>query len=528
MDFSFFTTDNKSGHKTKESWLSKNHPELYNNIISYSKNLNLELSFKEKIYFFYNNLTERPKCLTCNSEIKFRDRFDKPYGEFCTISCFNSNKDEMVNRIKKSINEKYGVDFFPQHDEFITKQKHTKLVKFGNENYNNLEKSKKTKLEKYGNHNFNNYDKYKETCNIKYGVENYSKSKKFKEEILNSFKEKHSNINILNINKDIVSVLCDNCGKIVDLTKQLLYERNKRDYVICTICNPIGQFSRSGHENEICLFLDEKNINYETNKKILFKKSEIDIFLPEYSIGIEFNGLYWHNELFKDKNYHLEKTKQSNKLGIELIHIFEDEWLYKKDIVKSIINNKIGFFNRKIYARKCVIREVESTTSRMFLDNNHIQGNVYSKVRLGLFYDDELVSLMTFSRGRIIMGGKKTEWELNRFCNLLNTNVIGGASKLLQFFIKKYTPNKIVSYSDIRLFNGNMYEKLGFSKVSQSKPNYWYVLNDLRKHRFNYRKSILVKEGYDKKLTEQEIMFDRKIYRIYDCGNIRWEYNLTP
>jgi hypothetical protein len=130
---------------------------------------------------------------------------------------------------------------------------------------------------------------------------------------------------------------------------------------------------------------------------------------------------------------------------------------------------------------------------------------------------------MTFSKGRILMGGKDFEWELNRFCNLLNHNVMGGASKLLNFFIKTYSPNIIVSYSDIRIFDGGMYDKLGFNKISQSKPNYWYVVKDIRRHRFGYRKSILVKEGFDKSLTERQIMFNRKIYRIYDCGNIRWE-----
>jgi hypothetical protein len=147
-------------------------------------------------------------------------------------------------------------------------------------------------------------------------------------------------------------------------------------------------------------------------------------------------------------------------------------------------------------------------------------------VRLGLFYNNELVSLMTFSKGRVIMGGKEDEWELNRFVNKINTNVIGASSKLFKYFLKKYIPKRVVSYSDIRLFNGKMYDSLGFVKISQSRPNYWYVINGLRYYRFNFRKSILVKEGFDKSKSEREIMFERKIYRIYDCGHIRWEYNL--
>jgi hypothetical protein len=133
---------------------------------------------------------------------------------------------------------------------------------------------------------------------------------------------------------------------------------------------------------------------------------------------------------------------------------------------------------------------------------------------------------MTFSRGRVIMGGKESEWELNRFCNKLNTNVIGSASKLLKYFIKIYKPIKLVSYSDIRLFSGKLYEKLNFKLISQSKPNYWYIIGDKRHYRFNFKKSNLVRDGYDPNKTEKQIMFDRKIYRIYDCGNLRWELTI--
>lgn len=524
MDFSFFTTDNKSGYKTNERWLSKNHPVLYKSIIDYCERLDIELNFKEKIWFFYNQLQKRPKCLTCNNELKFRNRFDKPYGEFCSLKCINSNKEEMLNRIKNSIQKKYQVDFFPQHSDFISKQKQTKLERYGDENYNNLNKGKKTKLEKYGNENYNNIEKYKITCMEKYGDDNYSKTNNYKNKIIENFKSIYPEIIFKDIKKESIIISCPHCNKDSELTKQLLYERSKRNYTICTNCNPIGVYNRSGYEKEVCEFLSKHNINFITNKKIPGKQTEIDIYLPDKKIGIEINGVYWHNELFKPQNYHLQKTMDCQNVGISLIHIFEDEWLYKKDIVKSIILGKLGLITKKIHARKCKIQEITSSKSKKFLNDNHIQGNVNSKIKIGLFYDGKLVSLMTFSKGRVIMGGKKNEWELNRFCNLLNHNVNGGASKLLNYFKKKYTPNKLISYSDIRIFDGGMYEKLGFKKISQSKPNYWYVVKDIRQHRFGFRKSILIKEGYNKHLTEKQIMFDRKIYRIYDCGNIRWEY----
>jgi hypothetical protein len=525
MDFSFFTTNNKSGYKTSEKWFSKNYPKEYNDIIEYSKKVQLNGNFKEKIWFYFNQITERPKCVSCGDEISFRNRFDKPYGDFCSLICFNHNKDEMINRQKKTFIKKYGVNFFPEHESFIYKQREKKKLKYGNQNYNNPEKIKKTKKERYGDVNFNNQNQYQKTCLNKYGTNNYSKSNHYKNKIKLKFIEKYPNINITEIKKETVTIQCDICKNDSSITKQLLYERYKRTHNCCLTCNPIGFNNRSEYEKEICNFLTEKNIEYQTNVKIPNENVEIDIFIPLYNLGIEFNGVYWHNELFKTKNYHLEKTIKCEKNGINLIHIFEDEWIYKREILKSIILNKVNKTDKIIYGRKCTIKEISSIESKKFLDENHIQGNVNSKVKIGLFYENILVSVMTFSKGRIIMGGKNTEWELNRFCNLLNTNIIGSASKLLNFFIKNYSPEKIVSYSDIRLFNGDMYKKIGFNLISQSKPNYWYVINGIRKHRFNYTKSKLIKEGYEKNKTEKEIMFERKIYRIYDCGNIRWEYN---
>lgn len=526
MDFSFFLEDNKSGYKTSERWLSKNKPDLYKKIIDYSLELPLTLSFKEKIWFFYNTLQSRPKCISCGGEIKFRERFDKPYGEFCSLVCINTNKTEMIERQKKTFNKKYSVDFYPQHKEFVEKQKKTKKLKYGDENYNNCEKGKKTKLQKYGDENFNNLIKQKKTIKEKYGSENISQTNWYKKFVLKQLKDKYPDINIVDNENQIIKIFCEKCNSSYDINKQLLYERYKRNYELCTICSPVGIKSRSEYEKEINEFLISIGIDTKVSYRGLPNKKEIDILIPEKNIGIEVNGVYWHNELYKNNDYHLNKQILCENENITLIQIFEDEWIYKKDIVKSILQNRVGKTKNKIFSRKCEIKEITSKESKTFLDENHIQGNVNSKVRIGLFFEQELVSLMCFSKGRIIMGGKEDEWEMTRFCNKKEYNVIGSASKLLKVFEKKYKPKKIISYSDKRWFDGKMYEKLGFKKISESKPNYWYVINDLRQHRFNYRKSILVSQGYDRNKTEKEIMFERKIYRIYDCGNIRWEYYL--
>jgi len=314
------------------------------------------------------------------------------------------------------------------------------------------------------------------------------------------------------------------------IDKSLFYHRVK--YGVrntCTICNPISEQS-SIKEKEIkdWLISDLKLNIIENDRKILNGK-EIDIFLPNFNLAIEFNGLYWHSDLFKDKNYHLNKTELANAKGIQLLHIFEDEWVYKSDIVKSIIKAKLGLIENKIFGRKCIIKEITSKESKEFLNKNHIQGNVNASIRLGLFYNEKLVSLMTFGKLRKMMGGKSKEgeYEMYRFCNKLNTSIIGGASKLFKYFLNNYKPKQIISYADRRYFDGNLYEKLKFNFIHSTKPNFWYFKqNSLnREYRFKYNKNILIKKGYNKTKTANEIMSEIGYLWIYDCGNLKFNYS---
>lgn len=153
-------------------------------------------------------------------------------------------------------------------------------------------------------------------------------------------------------------------------------------------------------------------------------------------------------------------------------------------------------------------------------------GFVNSNIRYGLYYNDELVSLMTFGGLRKSLGtsAKENEYELLRFCNKINTTIVGGASKLFKHFLANNHPEKIISYSDKRLFSGGLYEQLGFIKKEDTQPNYFYIKNGIRENRFKYRKSELVKEGFDSSKTEHQIMIERKMYRIYDCGNFKFEF----
>ena len=277
-------------------------------------------------------------------------------------------------------------------------------------------------------------------------------------------------------------------------------------------------------ENEVKEFISSLKLLFEENNRKILNGKELDMYIHSYNLAIEFNGLYWHSELYVDDNYHLNKTELCEANGIKLIHIFEDEWVYKQEIVKSRLMNSFGLSTNKIYGRKCIIKNVPSKEAKEFLNNNHIQGSINAKYNIGLYYNNELVSIMTFGSLRKSMGNKSNEdtYELFRFCNKLYTNVIGGADKLLKHFIKTYKPKEIISYADRRWSQGDLYEKLGFDFIHNSKPNYWYINKGKREYRFKYRKDILVKEGYDKNKTEHEIMKERGFNRIYDCGNKKY------
>lgn len=274
-------------------------------------------------------------------------------------------------------------------------------------------------------------------------------------------------------------------------------------------------------ETELTDFLtNDCEIEIIKSDRTILKPKELDVLIPSHNLAIEYNGLYFHNELHKDSKYHLNKTNDCEAKGIQLIHIFEDEWLYKKEIVKSRIKNILGLTDIKIYARKCIIKEVSPKGSKDFLNKNHIQGNVNSKIKIGLYYNEELVSLMTFNnpRNNKING----VYELIRFCTKLDTSVIGGASKLLQYFIKTYNPKEIISYADRRWSQGTLYDNLGFNKINVSKEDYSYIIKNKRFHKSSFKKKNLISNGFDKNSTEHEIMLSRKIYRIYDCGKIKY------
>lgn len=497
-------------------------------------------------------------CDFCGTEREVPYKDYNKQTDFGSLKFTCSKKCSIIKSQETNL-DKYGVKNTFQSKDFISKSKKTKFEKYKNQNYNNRDSSRKTCFERYGvdhvskldvikskvkQKNIENFgveypakrpdilNKMKQTSIENWGVDNFSKTDIFKsilrEKWHNKMFDKLSIYGLLKSSDNNRCILkCKDCGGDFEIHSSLRNKRINNGENICTKCNPKKQNTT---QNEIYKFISE-NCNYEIilSDRNLLNNKEIDIFIPELKLGFEYNGLYWHSEIFKDRWYHKEKTEQCRKNQIELFHIWEDDWLNKKDIVKSIIMNKIGKTPIRIYARKCEIREVtDNRQVSEFLNSNHMQGFVGSKIKIGLFYEDELVSLMTFGNLRKPLGQKSEfgSYELLRFCNKLNINVVGGASRLLKYFLDNYNPVRIISYSDSSRSVGNLYKLLGFEFISESVPNYYWVVGMVRKNRFNFRKDRLVKDGYDINKTEIEIMHELGFYRIWDCGSKKWQIDL--
>ena len=275
-------------------------------------------------------------------------------------------------------------------------------------------------------------------------------------------------------------------------------------------------------------FIKSLNVEVIVCDKKLLSGIELDLYLPHHNIAIEYNGLYWHSEKQgKHKNYHINKTNKCIEKNIQLIHIFSDEWLVKKDVVKNRLINLLKQNDKKIYARDCQIVTISNKEKSEFLNSNHLQGNDKSSIYFGLSHKGNIEAVITFGKLRKVLGNKTShinEYELYRYCS---NNVVGGFSKLLKHFIKTYSPTKIITYANRNWSPSDeycFYSKVGFNYIGSTKPNYSYTKKyEFREHRFNYRKDRLVSRGYDESKSETQIMNELGFDRIWDTGNLKYE-----
>lgn len=454
-----------------------------------------KVTFTTRLFVIQNNIHKIPKCKVCNNLCNpKKDDAKLGFNEYCSPQCSRSDKtvhkDKLILLENKEWLYNQRINLKKSKDLIATELNISitpvnKWIKFHNipdVKYNESNSDVVIKLSNY-DWLYNEHKTLRKTC----------------EQIANE----------LNSSKSTVLIWLSKHN--IQANEANLYDR--KHIKVSNECNEIIDYIKSIYDGEII-----------SNNRGFIGSLELDIVLPEKNIAIEYNGVYSHIyrphessfSAIKDHNYHLQKTNLCEGKGIQLIHIFSDSWKNKKEIWKSFIKNKLGICENKVYARKCTIKEIDTYTKNMFLDENHLQGKDKSKLKYGLFNNDILVAVMTFSKPRYNVNYK---WELTRFSILKNYSVVGAFSKLLNNF-RKNNSGSIISYADRTYSNGNVYNNNGFKLININRPSYYYVKKNTeqRLHRSNFTKNKITDKNDAR--TEQEIMFDNDYYKIFDCGTL--------
>jgi len=498
------------------------NPEELSNLYARTIFLGLEkkIPIRRRLWHVDNNILTIPVCKTCKMEEVSWSEKTSEYRRFCSSKCAHQS-DEVREKTEATCVEKYG-----HRTNFLSEE--------------NKEKQRATCLEKYGVDNFAKSKLFtvrnEKTCMDRYGVKNVALFPEFKDKMdaTNQARYGRKRKSQAHIPEHIIALKDDEA-----IMRSWFYDLKMPVSEIAEILNvsvsqlcvhfrnnlniDISRHNISTIERKVGEYITSLSIEFESSNRTIIKPKELDIFVPSYNIAIEINGIAWHGELRgKNNTYHLEKMNKCNAQQIRLIQILDHEWNNKQDIVKSRLSGIFGK-NTRIWARKCIIKPISAAESRAFFEKCHIQGYSSQSVAYGLFYENILVSAMSFCKSRY---NKKYQWELLRYANCLNTNVIGGAGKLFAHFKKIENPISVISYCDLRWNTGNLYEKIGFNKIKQSGPNYMYTKNGNLYSRIKFQKHKLhqLLEDYDPNLTEWDNMRNNKYDRIWDCGNLVFVY----
>lgn len=468
-------------HSQLRNWINAQLPLLQDPIYTMST----------KCYWILHGITDFPKCTnercknynTSKAFIGKNVKLSIGYSRFCNRKCQNTHKD-VLKKQEESCLDHFGVKFSLQVKEVRDKGIKTLQKNYNVSNPGQLQKNHDIQLTKsYENFILNNeYDEPMFT--------------------LNEYLKRESSDQLLTFR-------CKRCGNIFEAIHSCGYHRR------CEKCFPSNQISYQ--EKDIVEFIRTQydGIIIENDTSIL-KPKELDIYLPMKKLAIEYDGLYWHSDSIKDSTYHLNKTNACENQGIQLIHIFENEWMQKQQIVKSNIKSLLGIYRKTIDSTACTICQVDKRISNEFQLANHIQGSVNAKIHIGLYNSDELVSLMTFDNV-----DELNNWKILRFCNKLGYNVIESAKSLLDFFENTIFPNRTYITVDRRWNQEKTYTDLGFTLQHITKPNGWYWISyDLIDSQL-VDKNML--QSFDTTKTLDENMKSNGYRCIFDCGNLVFE-----
>lgn len=503
-------SDIVTGRSSLDDFVKNHWPEFYAYINNTYKDA---LNTKERLYMFYNNISERPVCKHCGKPVKFHG---PKYGFtlYCGPKCSMLHGESVIKQ-QESKRKKYGDDF---NHVIAEKGEKTKILRYGDPHYCNKEKAKQTMIAKYGVDNpMKNkeiQDKSKQTCLERYGSEYLLTSNYFLRN-----KEKY----IAKSQQTCVEKYGVKTAMHLDDVKNRVKNTCKERYGVewnCMRQEAHNSKNKNSVNNEnFAKLLDENNIQYEreftlNNRSYDFKIGSILIEInPTPTHNINWNPFSKTNHI--KKSYHFEKSQLAFKNDYRCIHVWD--WDDKNKIIELLKDKET------IYARKCELKEPTKYETNLFLNENHLQGTCKGQTdRIGLYYNNELIQVMTFGKPRY---NKKYEYELLRLCTKNGYKVVGGAERCFKHFVDDKNPETIISYCDFSKFSGDIYITLGFTKNKNTNPScHWYNIKT-KKHITN---NLLIAKGYDnlfgtsygKGSSNEELMLNNKWLQVYDAGQL--------
>lgn len=529
-------------------FFKKRYPEFYEYLM---KNYNKLSSgkFTERLYQYYHGLTEPPKC-NCGTPCKYLN-FTMGYQKFCSGKCSNNDPEVRVKKMKSNL-ERYGT-IHPSQNPEVKKRLMDSYIK-NNGGMGNAGKARKkfeeTMLERYGvNTPYKNETiraKAKASLTSQYGEvwqaheeirAKVNASNQKTEEEFQAINAKRRKTNLQKYGyeytqqrpetrKQIAQSLrnntlkkydfvlesradgtwvckcphseCNKCQeKTFEIPGQLVYGRTKNNVELCTKLLPIQPYRGEGTTLELFIrnFLDANNIQYECNVHVL-GKYEADVYIPSHKLAIECNGIYWHSEVNKDLDYHYTKFKAAREAGICLVTFWEDWIINSPEKCLEILRDILKVDQEHIYGYWCNVFPVKSQETAQFLKENDITCPLLFDFSYGLYYEDELVAVMTFRKRNGVI-------HLDRYCHKIGKLVEGGPDILFKKFIDTYRPNRVDAYTHNDFEDGEFLERVGFKYTCMKyRP---YLINDVTLDRKVYRGTMY--EGY---------------YKVYDTGQTKW------
>lgn len=500
-----------------------------------------DMTFTERLRMYVFDKIYVNHCKTCNTVLRVWKKDD--WKKFCCMSCAQndpgvksrmlagqSNVDwkEKVAKRETTMQERYGYTTYSKTDqakqEFATRTKEAWAD--SERKAERLEKRIETNLEKYGVQHTSQRAEQRIISGNAIAKAHSLKSDGQTALRIDDYRKARLDANAYNVltNKELLENLyIDQKLSIITIAKNLNCSGQSVIYSLAAnniTYDPSRYGVASALELELFAYIQTIHPSAISTYK---DGKHLDIFIPELNLGFEFNGVYWHSEAKKHRDYHAEKTEYFYSRNIRYIQIWEDDWLNNSSVVKNFILNALGK-NTRIGARKTKVVELSQLQFSTFMEENHLQGTTTAGIRLGLIYEDRLVSAMGFKDVAINVSTIGKTAELVRFAN---TNVTGAFTKLLKHFERTYDYDYIKSFADLEIVDNrsNVYSKNGFAVEDVIRPDYRYYnyRTGRREHKFGYRKSTFHKLGFDiTNKTERELALEYGLLRCYDSGKIKY------